>query len=207
MSEVSTRVAEVGGPRSAQPRVKVSGNAHRGWTTRARRSIKATGPLRPMVGPFRTTPTSPPRGRWFAPPRSDDRRDRGCSNGSRTGAASVASGIGRPGRSIRRTRPRCWLRLVGAESHPQPGEVRFGTGCLRNNVGSRAMEWGMAPDRARFSPDQGGLADRPRPIVGPEHLEAFVGRSGFPLAHSRSAHRFRLASSRSTVAPASARAT
>src|SRR5208283_3855877 len=51
--------------------------------------------------------TSHPLGPWFAPLRSDDRRDRGCSSASRTGAVSAASGIQRPGRSIRRTRPRC----------------------------------------------------------------------------------------------------
>jgi hypothetical protein len=37
--------------------------------------------------------TSPPLGPWSAPLRSDDRRDRGCSNASRTGAVSAASGI------------------------------------------------------------------------------------------------------------------
>src|ERR1700683_5320103 len=51
--------------------------------------------------------SSPPLGPWFAPPRSDDRRDRVCSNGSRTGVASAASGIEHQGRSILRTRPRC----------------------------------------------------------------------------------------------------
>jgi hypothetical protein len=54
-----------------------------------------------------TTPTSPPLGRWFAPPRSDDRRDRGCSSASRTGVVSAASGTEHRGRSIRRTRLRC----------------------------------------------------------------------------------------------------
>ena len=51
--------------------------------------------------------TSPPQGPWFAPLRSDDRRDRGCSSASRTGAVSAALGIEHPGRSTRRTRPRC----------------------------------------------------------------------------------------------------
>ena len=32
---------------------------------------------------------NPPLGPWFAPLRSDDRRDRGCSNGSRTGAGDA----------------------------------------------------------------------------------------------------------------------
>jgi len=44
-----------------------------------------------------TTPTSPPLARWFGPPRSDDRRDRGYSSESRTGAASAALGTGPPG--------------------------------------------------------------------------------------------------------------
>ena len=72
----------------------------------------------PVISAFTRTPrraysmaseraTSPPLGPWFAPLRSDDRRDRGCSNASRTGAVSAASGIQHPGRSIRRTRPRC----------------------------------------------------------------------------------------------------
>ena len=51
--------------------------------------------------------TSPALGPWFAPLRSDDRRDRGCSNGSHTGGVSAGSGIEHPGRSNRRTRPRC----------------------------------------------------------------------------------------------------
>ena len=51
--------------------------------------------------------TSHHLGPWFAPLRSDDRRDRGCSSASRTGAVSAASGIQHPWRSIRRTRPRC----------------------------------------------------------------------------------------------------
>jgi hypothetical protein len=51
--------------------------------------------------------TSHPLGPWFAPLRSDDHRDRGCSSASRTGAVSAASGIQHPGRSIRRTRRRC----------------------------------------------------------------------------------------------------
>ena len=50
--------------------------------------------------------TSHPLGRWSALLRSDDRRDRGYSSASRTGAVSATSGTGHPGRSIRRTRPR-----------------------------------------------------------------------------------------------------
>jgi hypothetical protein len=56
--------------------------------------------LRPTFGPVRTTATSPPLGGWFAQPQSDGSRDRGWSNGSRTGAAWAASGIEHPGRSI-----------------------------------------------------------------------------------------------------------
>jgi pimeloyl-ACP methyl ester carboxylesterase len=51
--------------------------------------------------------TSPPSGRWSAPLRSGNRRDRGCSNGSRTGAVSAGSGTGRPGRSRWHTPPGC----------------------------------------------------------------------------------------------------
>ena len=51
--------------------------------------------------------TSPALGPWFAPLRSDDRRDRGCSNGSHTGGVSARQELSTPGAPNRRTRPRC----------------------------------------------------------------------------------------------------
>ena len=51
--------------------------------------------------------TNLPPGPSFVPLRSDDHRDRGYSNGFRTGAASVASGIPHRARSIRCTQRAC----------------------------------------------------------------------------------------------------